>query len=523
MIKTITITAALLSLFIGYAGAQTGYLPYSNTLYQKLHKEIYGKDSHVHSAIKPFVVNQDSSISRAADSVLKAGTDTSVHNWILRKLLSEHLIEINKKEFSFYGDFLPDLIIGRDFTGKKNTWQNTRGYQFGGTIGKKLAFYTSGYEDQAIFPQYYRQFTEKYGVVPGQTNEFFGTRQEKKDWQYVTASLQYTPTRFLSITGAYDKLFIGDGYRSLLLSDVSSPYPYLRLTATTGKIQYSVIWASLQDPTVAKYSYETGNRKKGALFHYLDWNVNNSLSLGFFDALIWEVHGEAGSDQSLKAEYINPVIALNPLISSKSENNVAGLNVKYEVVPQAVVYGQAVFNSIRSDIKQQWGMQAGIRGASPFGAEGFNYLVEYNTVKPYTFSRSNRIISYSNYNQPLGHPYGANFKEGLAIAGYTIRRFTLTGEALYSKYGLNQNGVNYGKDVLDTTYPTDAAHDTGQGLSTTLTYLDGRLSYLLNPKNNLRLEIGAVYRQEKNVQATGKTTWFTFGLRSSFRNLYQDF
>jgi hypothetical protein len=29
---------------------------------------------------------------------------------------------------------------------------NTRGFQFGGTVGDKFSFYTSGYENQAVFP-----------------------------------------------------------------------------------------------------------------------------------------------------------------------------------------------------------------------------------------------------------------------------------------------------------------------------------------------------------------------------------
>jgi hypothetical protein len=54
-------------------------------------------------------------------------------------------------------------------------------------------------------------------------------------------------------------------------------------------------------------------------------------------------------------------------------------------------------------------------------------------------------------------------------------------------------------------------------------YLDTRIAYVLNPKYNLRFEIGVVRRQEKNLLANDKTTLFNIGLRSSFRNLYQDF
>ncbi len=503
--------------------AQTGYLPYSFHFYQQLNKEIYNKNTRVHSSLKPFYIKEDSIITYAIDSLLNQGVDSVRKGWVNRKLFNEHLFQVNKDDYTFYGDLLPDFIIGRDFSGKKTTWQNTRGYQFGGTVGKKFSFYTSGYENQGKFPKYYQDFSEKYGIVPGQTNEFFGTRQEQKDWQYVTANISYTPADFINISLAYDKIFIGDGYRSLLLSDASSPYPFIKVTGNYKNIQYTGAWALLQDPFAPRYSDLTGNRRKGAAFHYLDWNITNRLSLGFFDALIWEVKNEAGSKNGLKAEYINPIIFLNSAISSGSENSVVGFTGKYEVLDQTTLYGQFVLDGLKKDSKDRWGVQAGIKGAGLAGAEALTYILEYNTVKPYTFAQTNRLISYAHYNQPLGHLYGANFREMLGILGYTYKRFGFTGEALYSRYGLDKDGVNYGKAIFNTTNIGDAGTSTGQGLSTDLYYLDGRVSYLLNPKYNLRFEIGGVFRKEKNDLTDNNTSWITLGFRSSFRNLYQDF
>ena len=41
-------------------------------------------------------------------------------------------------------------------------------------------------------------------------------------------SVSYTPNKVLNIQFGHGKNFIGDGYRSLFLSDVSSPYPFLK-------------------------------------------------------------------------------------------------------------------------------------------------------------------------------------------------------------------------------------------------------------------------------------------------------
>ncbi|MBS1502241.1 MAG: hypothetical protein JST32_09275 [Bacteroidetes bacterium] len=60
-------------------------------------------------------------------------------------------------------------------------------------------------------------------------------------------------------------------------------------------------------------------------------------------------------------------------------------------------------------------------------------------------------------------------------------------------------------------------------MSTTFKYAQGKISLLINPKYNLRLEAGAVLRQESNAQMDQKTALITFGLRSTFRDLYSDF
>jgi putative salt-induced outer membrane protein YdiY len=53
--------------------------------------------------------------------------------------------------------------------------------------------------------------------------------------------------------------------------------------------------------------------------------------------------------------------------------------------------------------------------------------------------------------------------------------------------------------------------------------LEGSAAFIINPKYNLRFELGGVIRSEKNAITNNQTSIINFGLRSSFRNLYQDF
>ena len=78
---------------------------------------------------------------------MNRGVDSSRKTWIVRKIFNEHVFDVKTKEYTFYADYLPDLLIGSDFSDKRTTNLNTRGYQLGGTIGDKFSFYSSGFEN----------------------------------------------------------------------------------------------------------------------------------------------------------------------------------------------------------------------------------------------------------------------------------------------------------------------------------------------------------------------------------------
>jgi hypothetical protein len=295
------------------------------------------------------------------------------------------------------------------------------------------------------------------------------------------------------------------------------------------------MWAAMLDPSAKQLSYAAGYRKKGAVMHYLDWNVNNRLSLGFYDSVVWAETDSLGNRRGFDWSYANPIVFLRPLefTSGSPDNVLIGFTGKYEFSSSLVAYGQIAIDEFEASSvfsnagtsRNKFGFQLGLRGAGLFGVKNLNYLLEYNGAKPYTYSEQRAEVNYSHFNEPLAHPYGANFREFLGLLSYPIGRFSFTAQANYSLYGLDINGLNYGKDIFKL-YQNAAKKEgnfIGQGLKTNLVYLDSRVSYIINPKYNLRLELGGVFRKETNSLNVPNTSLVSFGLRSSFRNLYQDF
>lgn len=528
----------LLCLFIitttAFAQTPNRIQPYTYSHYQKLYKSNYNTTTRTHTALHPYFLD-DSLTYRLQDSILSYGVDTSRTKFIYRKLFNEHLIEVKKEDYTAYADFLPDFTFGRDFTNSKNLWLNTRGFQIGGTVGDKFSFYTSGYENQAVFPDYLQRYIDYNEIVPGMAfDRSFG--KPVKDWSYVSANISYTPVKYLNIQLGQDKTFIGDGYRSLLLSDFASNYPFLKLTANLGNVQYMSMWSYMSDPRANRFSYDTGYRKKWGIFHYLDWNINNRLSLGFFDAIILSDRDDQGNKRGFDFSYISPIVFLRPVEASNGspDNALIGFNAKYELLKWLTVYGQFSLDEFEArnffanegSSRNKFGYQIGLKGFNLLKIENLNFIGEFNSVRPFTYTGRIPIINYAHFNEPLAHPMGANFNELLGILSYSWKRFDFDQQLVYAHYGLDGDGfINYGKDIYRSyLYPAQLKGNfIGQGITTNLYFSNTRASFLLNPKYNLRLETELTLRRESNAQAIRNNSIISFGLRSSFRNIYKDF
>lgn len=464
---------------------------------------------------------------------------TDKRSWAYRKLFREHLFEIRQPDYNIFIDFLPDFQIGKS-NRDKILWLNTRGARIQANIGKNFYFESSFYENQGAFPIYLDSFVAKRRVIPGQGeikyNDLIG---KSYDFSYVNALLSYTPSKYLNLTLGYGTNSFGDGYRSLILSDIGFSYPYLKVTGTLGQFQYTSMWAQFMDLSKQSFGQAEaglGYPKKWGVFHFLDWNVNKKLTIGLFDAVIWPDSDTLGRKRGFDWTYLNPIIFLRPAEYSvgSSDNAMVGLNVKYKFFPKFTAYGQLVLDEFK--LKEftggngwwanKWATQIGFRSFDLFKVSKLDLQGELNISRPYTYSFRNGQGNYVHYNQSLAHPMGSNFKELLGIASYTYKRWLFRGQLTFAQYGLDPNAeLNYGGDIFKSydTRVQEYNNKIGQGLKTNFFYGQGSIAFVLNPKYNLRLEASAAARQEKNDLGTNREFIFSFGLRSTFRQFYYDF
>lgn len=523
----------------GQLQAQLKYQPYSYDQQQKYSETLYSPQTRMFTSSKSNYLK--GALLTKHDSLANAPwVDTE--NWFVKKLFNEHLVQVEKEDYAFYLDFLPDLGIGADVIAPdtRRTWLNTRGFQAGLTIKDKFSLYVNAFENQAVFPDYLTSYINRTNVVLGQ-----GTVKHQsnnvKDWMYATANMMYDVNEYLQVTLAYDKNHIGDGYRSLLLSDFSSNYAHLRLTGQIGNVQYTSIWAYMNDPTNPRSGPEGvegrfGDGIKWGAFQYLDYNATNRLSVGFFQSVIWANRNQAGY-RGFDFHYAMPVAFLRPIESNNSsspDKMFLGLNAKYKVLQNATVYGQFLLGEFTASeffanngyIHNKWGAQIGARAFDIFGIKKLNILGEYNLVRPYTYQHFVSISNYSNHGESLAHPRGANFRELVGIANYHWKRFDIALQGVYSLYGTDPStGENMGGDIFRSyhDFPNTHGNKIGQGVRNNLYYLDTRVGYVLNPLYNLRIESSYTQRYNRiSGYPTEKSGVFSLGLRSTFRPFYKD-
>jgi hypothetical protein len=456
-------------------------------------------------------------------------------SFVGRRLFKEDLFYVKTKHFQASLNPIFNFQFGRNFGAGENAYVNTRGFSAKGNLGKMFSFYTDFYENQAGFVDYVRAYIDSNHVVPsqGRTKQF---KEASYDFAYATGYVNFTPTKYVSFEFGHGKHHIGDGYRSLLLSDNSPNYLYGKISTQVWKIKYVNIWAEFQDNSPS-FVLDNINNKKLGTFHYLDFNACKYFSLGFFESIIWSAKDTAGNVRGFDPNYLNPIIFYRPIEYGlgSQDNAFMGFNLKIRPHDDHQIYAQVVLDefllsAILGKPEPGWrankqGFQVGYKYFNVGGVKNLNFQGEFNYVRPYTYSHYKYNSNYAHYNQPLAHPLGANFWEAIGIVRYQNKRIMAEGRFSYAIHGVDTAGVNYGGSpiVLDVGHPSEYNNYVGQGVRTSILYAEIKASYIINPAYGFRVEAGMVVRQQNSEIQNFNTMYVYFGIRTRLQNLYYDY
>ena len=521
-------------------------VPFSHSYYAPFDASLNQVGSNNHTGSKPFTYAEVAKYYDFAAENGKLKKDKS--GWWGRKLWNENLVEIQGEDYWFVVNPIMDLQVGTA-SGKNqvNMFVNTRGINFSGGLGSQLNFTTTIFESQGRFADYYNRYAELIkpaggnpAIIPG-----IGIAKDFKtdayDFPLAEANLTFAPAKFLDLQLGYGRNFIGDGYRSILTSDGTSPYPYFKINTNFWKIKYTNTYMWLKDVR-PEVTLEKTYATKFMANHYLSWNISNRLNLGLFESVIWTDTNDRGFDMY----FVNPIIfyrAVEFASSARTGNALLGLTFKYKWNNQVNLYGQLLIDEFSTESvkagdnswKNKFAYQLGVKYFNAFKVDNLLLQLEYNHVRPYVYSHSDPLTNYGHANQSLGHQWGGNSNEIVAIGRYHKGRLFADAKITYGVRGFDfaSSGANsnYGGNIYrdyDVERYADTGVKVGQGNKTNIFITDLQAGYLVNPMTNMKLFGSFIYRNFDPSQNTAtvfkeSTTWFSFGIRSDVFNWYFDY
>ncbi|MTI39878.1 hypothetical protein [Fulvivirga lutimaris] len=434
------------------------------------------------------------------------------------------LYHVSEPDFDLHINPVLYLGAGQESSSDVKTFINTRGVEVRGMIDKKVGFYSFIGENQFIGPEYVRNYISNNLVVP---HEGFwkGFKDDGVDYFTARGYINFNATKHIELQFGHDRFNVGNGYRSLILSDFAPASLFLRMNTKVWKLNYTNLFtqmtANIQGNSGGLTAAD-GYPNKYMAFHHLGLNIGKKLNIGIFESVIYSKPDSVGNNPELK--YLNPIIFYRAIEqqNGSSDNVLLGLDFKWLAAKRISIYGQLVLDEfLLENIKEgngwwanKFAFQLGGEYIDAFGISNLDLQAEANIARPYIYSHSSQYGEYSHYRQPLAHPLGANFKEYVGIVRYQpIKKLYLTGKLIAANYGADGEGENWGGNILlnNNTKEQPFGNKIGQGISTDLLMANFTASYQL--KHNVFIDATLIHRSVKSELAEEDTNFTSFSLR----------
>ncbi len=436
-----------------------------------------------------------------------------------------NLLEVNTKDFFLVVNPVLQLQYGKESDNNETQYLNSRGVSIRGRIANKIGFSSTIIENQERGPSYFQDRVNSVKAVPG-VGFYKPFKTTGFDYFDARGYITFNATKYIDIQFGYDKNFIGNGYRSLLLSDWGNSYLFAKLNTKIWKINYQNIFMELI-PQFRKRSDSLLSRKYAAV-HHLSMNVTKWLNVGLFEGVVF------GRKDHYDFQYLNPIIFYRHIEGTigSPDNALAGFDFKANIAKRFQLYGQFLLDEfILSKVKNnpsnwvnKWAIQAGVKYIDAFGLKNLDLQFETNRVRPFTYSHNDTVANYTHYNQPLAHPLGANFQEFVGILNYQpTPKWRVNARIIYYNQGLDSAGINYGANPLRdySTRTMEEGYNIGSGNK--VTTFNGTLNVSYELRENIFLEATLQQRNSKieSIPGTLNSTFVSAGIRlNMFKRAY---
>lgn len=485
-----------------FAFTQNHNVPLNQSSNVDFEREVLKSEAIIHQSFKPVLEQELDKLdgNKELISPSLASPKKADRSFVSRKLFFEHYISLDTGIVHLTIDPIINFELGEDQEEDPRNislFKNTRGFNLKLDVGSKVSFESSFRENQANLPLYLSQRTNISDVAYGQgrVKQF---KTDGYDFAMASAYVSYSPSGRINIQAGHGKHFVGNGHRSLLLSDLAFNYPFLKINTNwvDGKIQYQNLYTVFQDLDRLESTDGTEGlfaRKQGA-FNFLEFSPSNKISFSLFEGVLFPSLDTSGNI-GVGANFWAPVIGLNTLIEGPEQkgNSILGTNLTIRIGKKLHLYNQfAIADERVANLAFQL-------GGKWFLHKNIMLQGEYNSTG--SLHKNNL---YSHYQESLNHPLNVEASELVGIAQFRKNRWVTRGM------------LNY---ILSDDYDVQ--------------YLDFRQSFVINPSFNFTVHLGAQIRNFEQSQdiiqnnplvvlpyANQNSSFFYFGLSTNLQNIY---
>ncbi|MEY4925740.1 MAG: hypothetical protein RI894_176 [Bacteroidota bacterium] len=441
-------------------------------------------------------------------------------------------IEVNAPHFAMNINPALQVEVGQELgtSPARYDYKNMKGVLLQMGIDSKVWVSTSLFDEQARFAAWRTRDIQERKFIPG--NGYYKAFDSKTlksiadDYDYLNGEgvVGVQASKHIRAQFGHGRNFIGDGYRSLFLSSEGNNYFYLKLNTKVWKFDYQNIFAELTRDIGTTGKIDSLLGKKYMAAHHLSYRPIKNLTLGVYEAVIFS------RKDHFEFQYLNPIIFYRTVEGAlgSPDNVLLGANAKFNFAKHCQLYGQVLLDEFRineiTNSRAWWGnkyaIQAGLKYIDIAKIDHLDAQIEYNMARPYTYSHHNSYADYTNYNQVLAHPLGANFQEIVGILRYQplpnllLKTTVLLQEVGKDSVSLTANGAfldytangSFGANPMRSYYdrPIDPSTGNlksygvvqGQGFKSDIFSLTFTASYML--RHNLWVDAVFNRRVEKN-------------------------
>jgi hypothetical protein len=444
-----------------------------------------------------------------------------------------NFFEVNSPHFTIKINPTINFQLGRAQNETGYIFHNQRGIEIRGDIDNRVFFYTNIEEIQARFPQYATRKNFENFAVPGTgfykpyISKFFKI-SDGVDYNNAQAYIGIKATKHIGLQLGHGQHFIGNGYRSLFLSNYAANQFFLKMSTQVWKFHYQSIFSELSPTTANIYQGSNLLPKKYTATHYLNFKARPNLSFGVFESVVFNRRN------NFELQYLNPIIFYRTVegIIGSPDNEILGLDAKWNLFHHFQLYGQFLmdefnFKEIYKPLQKGWwankyGVQVGLKYINFLGIDHLDVQLEYNKIRPYTYSHFDSLTSYTQYRQPLAHPMGSNFSEFIGLLRYKpFKKLLIQGRILHIASGENTNTLNWGSDPMLSydSHVMEYQNTTGQGIKANINIFSLDASWQLYHNMFVDLKIFKRIKKSEVSIRDESTNLFSLGVRLNTWNV----